>query len=316
MPVVCLAENDHLQVPAASVIMPSYQSAGHIRLALAGLLAQETGLAYEIIVVDSSTDGADAIVRDEFPQVRLLHFAERCYVGTARNIGVQAAHGEIILFLDTDTVPAPAWIDQMCRAIREQGADAAGGSISNGTPWSITGSVGFYLEFFRFVAYDGEPRPARFLVGGNSAFRREILTVVKYMEDSTFGEDFLLSSRLARDGRKLLFVPRASVKHLNRTGFRRVLAYQVKLGLGAFLYRSADSPAQVQFLRSLPLLTFLMPLVILPWVGYTLLRRRLADFLRFLVVSPICLVANTGWAFGLFQALRGPAAKKPTTGSC
>jgi cellulose synthase/poly-beta-1,6-N-acetylglucosamine synthase-like glycosyltransferase len=303
MPVVSLADNDTLHVPAASVIMPSYQSAGHIRFALAGLLAQKTGLAYEIIVVDSSTDGADAIVRHEFPQVRLLHFAEQCQVGAARNIGVQAARGGVILFLDTDTVPVPAWIDQMYRAIREQGADAAGGSISNGTPWSITGSMGFYLEFFRFLAYDGEPRPARFLMGGNSAFRRDVLSGVEYVEHST-GEDMLLSSRLARDGRKLLFLPRAAVKHLNRTGFRRVLGYQVKLGRGAFLYRSADSPDQVRLLRSLPLLTFLMPLGMLPWIGFSLLRRQLADFLRFLVVAPICLVANTGWAFGFFQALR------------
>jgi len=309
MPVVCLADNDALQVPAASVIMPSYQSAGHIRLALAGLMAQETGLAYEVIVVDSSSDGADAIVRNEFPQVRLLHFAERRQVGSARNIGVQSARGEIILFLDTDTVPAPAWIDQMCRAIRERGADAAGGSISNGTPWSISGSAGFYLEFFRFLAYDGDPRPARFLMGGNSAFRREVLSGVEYMDHST-GEDMVLSSRLAREGRKLLFLPRAAVKHLNRTGFRRVVGYQVKLGRGAFLYRSADSPDQVRLLRSLPLLTFLMPLGLLPWIGYSLLRRRLADFLRFLVLAPVCLVANTGWALGFFQALRGSPVTK------
>jgi GT2 family glycosyltransferase len=313
MPVVSLADNDALHVPAASVIMPSYQSAGHIRFALTGLMAQQTSLIYEVIVVDSSTDGADAIVRAEFPRVRLLHFVEQCQVGAARNIGVQAARGEIILFLDTDTVPVPAWIDQMCQAIREQGADAAGGSISNGTPWSITGSMGFYLEFFRFLAYDGEPRPARFLMGGNSAFRREVLNRTAYLDHST-GEDMLLSSRLAREGRKLLFLPRASVMHLNKTGFRRVLGYQVKLGRGAFLYRSADSPDQLRLLRSVPLLTFLMPLVMLPWIGFSLLRRRVTDFLRFLVVSPICLVANTGWAFGFFQALRGRADKR-TTGS-
>jgi glycosyltransferase involved in cell wall biosynthesis len=308
MPVVCPADNDALQ-PAASVIMPSYQSAGHIRFALAGLLAQETSLAFEIIVVDSSTDGADAIVRDEFPQVRLLHFAQQCQVGSARNIGVQSARGDIILFLDTDTVPVPAWIDQMCRAIRDHGADAAGGSIANGTPWSLTGSAGFYLEFFRFLAHDAEPHPARFLMGGNSAFRRDVLNGIEYADHST-GEDMLLSSRLARKGRKLLFLPRASVKHLNRTGFRRVLGYQVKLGRGAFLYRSADSPDQVRLLRSLPWLAFLMPLGLLPWIGYSLLRRRPADFLRFLVVSPICLIANMGWAFGFFQALRG------STGTC
>jgi hypothetical protein len=55
--------------------------------------------------VDSSTDGTDGIVEREFPEVRLLHFRERCKVGEARNLGVQAARGDIVLFTDTDTIP-------------------------------------------------------------------------------------------------------------------------------------------------------------------------------------------------------------------
>src|ERR1700683_5093816 len=126
--------------PLISVVMPSYQSAKDVRSALRALEAQETSAPYEIIVVDSSTDGADQIVGKEFPRVRLFHFPERRQVGTARNIGVDAARGEVILFADTDCIACPTWIDQMYRAIEDRGADGVGGAMSNGTPRSITGS--------------------------------------------------------------------------------------------------------------------------------------------------------------------------------
>jgi GT2 family glycosyltransferase len=288
---------------AASVVMPSYQAAGHIRAALTALTAQKTDVEYEIIVVDSSTDGTDRIVEAEFPGVRLLHFATQKQVGTARNLGIEAARGGVILFLDTDTVPVAGWLDAMYRAIREQGADAVGGSMCNGTPWSVTGSAGFYLEFFRFLAFDAAAHPARFLVGGNSAFRREILAGVEYLDHSV-GEDMLVSSRLAREGRKLLFLPRASVSHLNRTGFGTVVRYQYRLGCGAFLYRSKDAPDRLRLLRAMPPLVFLMPLGILPWIGWSLLRRSVPDFLRFLAISPLCLIGNTAWALGFYRSMR------------
>ena len=85
------------ETPLVSVIIPSYQAAWHIRTALQALLVQETSVSYEVIVVDSSTDGTDRIIEASFPQVRLLHFPDRRQVGTARNIGVAAARGAVIV---------------------------------------------------------------------------------------------------------------------------------------------------------------------------------------------------------------------------
>jgi hypothetical protein len=115
----------------------------------------------------------------------------------------------------------------------------------------------------------------------------------------------LVSSRLARQGKKLLFLPRASVMHRNRTGFRSVFRYQYKLGQGAFLYRSFDTPKKVRLLQMAPPLVFLMPFAIMLWIGGTLLhRRRIGDFLRFALVLPVCFMANFAWARGFYQALR------------
>ena len=106
--------------------------------------------------------------------------------------------------------------------------------MTNGTPWSASGSVGFYLEFFRFVGYYGRPRPARYLVGGNSGFRIDLLRQLRY-SDHSLGEDMLVSSRLSRQGNRLLFLPRASVRHLNRTGVNTVLRLSTQTRRGGFL---------------------------------------------------------------------------------
>jgi glycosyltransferase involved in cell wall biosynthesis len=290
--------------PVVSVVMPSFQAAGSIRRAVRALLTQETSISYEVIVVDSSTDGTERIVEDEFPESRVLHFPVRCEVGAARNIGVGAARGEVILFVDADTIPCATWLDQMYHAIREGGADGVSGAMCNGTPWSVTGSIGFYLEFFRFLAHNGQPQPARFLVGGNSGFRREILAGMQF-DDCSVGEDMIFSSSLARKGSRLLFLPRASVLHLNRTGLRTVLGYQRKLGRGAFLYRSQDSPNATRLLLSAPPLVFLMPFAVMLWIGGRILRcGRVTDFLRFVAILPGCFLANLVWAFGFYEALR------------
>jgi glycosyltransferase involved in cell wall biosynthesis len=290
--------------PTVSVVMPSYQSAKTVRYALRALQAQQTSVPYEIIVVDSSTDGANQIIETEFPHVRLVHFPDRRQAGTARNVGVDAAKGEVILFLDTDTIPCATWIEQMYGAIRFGGADGVGGGMSNGTPGSLTGSAGFYLEFFRVLAHSGPPRRSRLLVSANSGFRRQILADARYA-DCSAGEDMLLSSRLARSGSRLFFLPEASVTHLNRQGWRSVLGYQRKLGLGAFLYRSEDSPEKVRPLRAAPPLIFLMPFAVMIWIGCSILRcRQVSDFLRFVAVLPLCFVANSVWAWGFYEAVR------------
>ena len=289
--------------PHATIIVPCYQAARHIRYALHSLLSQVTDLRYEIVAVDSSTDGTADIIAADFPEVQLIRSEQRLQVGAARNRGVASARGDIVLFADADTMACPTWIDQMCRPILAGHADAVGGSMRNGTPWSLTGSAGFYLEFFRFLSFDGDPRPARYLVGGNSGFQRSLLEGGAYA-NSSVGEDMLFSRRLAEDGKRLLFLPRASLTHRNRTGLRTVLLYQYELGRGAFLYRSADSRSQMLAFATAPLLIFLLPLPVMIWIAWTTIRYRLSwDLLRFLSALPVCFVGNYFWAFGFYRSV-------------
>ena len=204
-----VAENPDLK-PVVSIVIPSYNSRQHIQQCLQSLRAQRTELPFEIILVDSSDDGTNLIVEKEFPEVNMFHFQERHYVGSARNIGVKHAKGEIVLFLDTDCIAPFNWIEQMYRVIQSTQAFGVGGSIENGSPFSITGTVGFYLEFFRFLPNDDKPYRTSFLLGANCGFRKEVFKNTRYYDlydEEKVGEDMYFSWRLSQQGKKLLFVP-------------------------------------------------------------------------------------------------------------
>ena len=303
-------------IPIVSVVIPSYQSALHIRQCLNAISSQRTGLSHEIIVVDSSHDGTDQIVIKEFPEIILIHFDERLSVGAARNAGVENARGEVVLFLDTDCVPQPDWIDRMYSAIYEFDADGVGGSIANGTPGSISGSIGFYLEFFRFLGFEGKAQSTTFFVGGNSGFKKEIFSALptyhRYEEDSV-GEDFIFNWELEKKGKLLLFLPSVGVTHLNKTGLRKVLRYQYTLGKGAYNYRSHVSPRIIRFFERLPILSFLIPIAVMPWLGSIILRRNgIWEFFKFLILLPLLYGANNVWAMGFYRELTNHKSKKAT----
>lgn len=295
--------------PLVSVVIPSYNGARYIRRCLQALFSQSTGVPFEVILVDSSDDGTDQIVAEEFSQVRLFHFQQRRTVGAARNIGVDNARGEAILFLDTDCIVDPTWVDQMYAAIQSLGADGVGGSVKNGTPWSITGCVGFYLEFFRFLAYDGKPYATPFLVGGNCGFRRDVFKITRYTDQSV-GDDVMFNWQLVDQGKRLLFLPSVSVEHINKTGLAAVLHYQYKLGLGACAYRYCVSPGVMRILERLPLLVLLMPVGIMPWIACVVLKRRgILEFLKFVALLPMLFISNCVWAAGFYRELMNRRGK-------
>lgn len=90
--------------PRFSVVMPLYNKAAHVRAAIESALAQSFP-AHEILVIDNgSTDGGRelaAAIGDE--RIKLFDLAAPGPGGYAgRNIGIRAASGDWIAFLDAD----------------------------------------------------------------------------------------------------------------------------------------------------------------------------------------------------------------------
>jgi glycosyltransferase involved in cell wall biosynthesis len=86
-----------------TTVIPAYNASGFIRRALDSALAQNCGGSEIIVVDDGSTDDTAAVVSDYFNRgVRLIRHRTNLGASAARNIGIAAARGEFIAFLDAD----------------------------------------------------------------------------------------------------------------------------------------------------------------------------------------------------------------------
>jgi GT2 family glycosyltransferase len=90
-------------VPLFSVIIPAFNRATLIGQTLQSVLSQEAPDLEVIVVDDGSTDGTPDVVRGFGDRVKLLH-QENKGPGAARNLGLKAATGEYVAFLDSDDI--------------------------------------------------------------------------------------------------------------------------------------------------------------------------------------------------------------------
>ena len=109
------------RVPAVSVIVPLYQSRAYVAAALDSVLAQTLGDLEVIVVDDGSTDGGGEIVRgyvEREPRVRYMR-EENAGPAAARNVGIAAARGAAVAFLDSDDLWLPEKLARQLPLLRE-----------------------------------------------------------------------------------------------------------------------------------------------------------------------------------------------------
>lgn len=286
--------------PIVSVIVPCFNSEQTIRRCLSSILEQNTSIPYDVTVVDSSVDETPRIVEREFPAVRLIHLDTRTFAGAARNIGVRATRAPFCLMIDSDCIARSDLIERMIARHREEEYAAVGGSMRNGTPKSLSGWTGYLLEFKEFIPSAPEG-VVNTVPTANVTYRREALERHGYFDEEMWlAEDILFNWKMCRAGERILFDPAIEVTHLNRTGWREVLSYQVSLGTcSAEARRRGPLPGDV--LVRCPALILLMPLVRLVRAAIWLARVDRRVFLMFLLISPMYFIGACFWSAGFFK---------------
>lgn len=116
---------------SVSVVIPCYNEERFIQRALEHLKGQYEATRYEIVVVDGqSTDRTRSIIaafQRDHPDcaIRLVDNPAR-NIPTALNLGIQAAHGDIIARMDAHAIPSEDYIRDCVQALRETGAGVIG----------------------------------------------------------------------------------------------------------------------------------------------------------------------------------------------
>jgi GT2 family glycosyltransferase len=87
-----------------SVVVVSFNTEGLLRDCLASVF-REPGTDYEVIVVDNaSTDGTRKMLKEEFPAAKSILNDRNMRWAGGNNKGAAAASGDVVLFLNSDTV--------------------------------------------------------------------------------------------------------------------------------------------------------------------------------------------------------------------
>src|SRR4029077_12223252 len=118
--------------PAISVLVPARNLRPFIGEALASIQAQSRPVQEIIVVDDASDDGTDELLRalaQQEPRLRLLT-GEGRGAPAARNLGLLAAGGQVIAFLDGDDIwPRDKIERQMERLLAADGPDIVSGLV-------------------------------------------------------------------------------------------------------------------------------------------------------------------------------------------
>jgi glycosyltransferase involved in cell wall biosynthesis len=224
---------------AASVVIPVLDGAATIAHQLEALAAQRYDGPWEVIVADNgSTDATAEVVgawAGRLPNLRLVDASDRTSTNHARNVGVAAARGELLLFCDADDAAEPGWLAAMAAGLAEH--DLVGGRLDDE---ALNDPVTRARR--RKPGTGGLPRPLRFLphaISANLGIRAEVLRALGGWDESFVrgGTEVELCWRAQLAGYRLGYVPEGVMRY-RRT--RWALTYQLyRYGRGEVqLYRS------------------------------------------------------------------------------
>jgi len=212
-----------------SVVVPAYNAAATIADTLRALIAQaDVEDVLQIVVVDDGSVDATASVVQQFPGVTLVQQAN-AGPGAARNAGVGVATGDVILFTDSDCVPAPRWAAKMIEAFADPDVALVMGR-------SVTDRRSAYLAQVQ-AGSDYVARaegPVTKFNSNNLGLRASVARALPF--DSSlriYGEDSDLGWRIMEAGFKTHYRPDAELEHRHDHTYRSFFREAYLQGWGA-----------------------------------------------------------------------------------
>lgn len=201
----------------------------------------------EVIVVDNgSSDGSVAMVKDEFPSVRLFENHNNFGFAEGNNRGIKEARGDYILLLNSDTIVEKETLPVMVNFMEENPqvgvvtcrVEMADGSLDPAchrgfpTPWaSLTYFSGLEKLFPKsklFAQYHQTFKNLKSIheidspTGAFYLVRRKVVDEVGMLDEDFFmyGEDLDWSYRIKKAGWKIMYVPDVKITHFKKQSGR------------------------------------------------------------------------------------------------
>lgn len=179
-----------------SVIIPVYNAEGTLRRCLDSLVGQQFS-NYELLLInDGSTDGSDAICREYASTYSCVRYfaKENGGVSSARNLGLEQAKGEYILFVDSDDYVSEDYFALLSHTLESNAVDLLMFGYRNFGGASTEWDTGVFCEETESgVAKRISFAVCQYLFSSllSKAFKRQIIERdnIRFSNDLAIGED-------------------------------------------------------------------------------------------------------------------------------
>ncbi|MDE7332924.1 MAG: glycosyltransferase family 2 protein [Lachnospiraceae bacterium] len=249
-----------------TVVIPNYNGIKYIDACLHSVC--KGSVVPEIILVDNgSTDGSLLLVKEKYPSVKILEFAENTGFSKAVNAGIKMAGTRYVLLLNNDTVAGQEMTARLEEAMEEHPEIFSAGArmINLHDKNKLDGAGDFYCALGWAYARgkdkpaDSYNKPGRIFsaCAGAAIYRRELFEKIGYFDENHFAylEDIDIGYRADIYGYPNRYVPEAEVFHAgSAVSGSRHNAFKVKLSARNSIYLVYKNMPFLQILINLPFL--------------------------------------------------------------
>lgn len=232
------------------------------------------------------------------PLVRLIDTGQAVNAAKARNIGIEQAKHDLLIFIDSDCLPEPTWLERHLQA-QSQGHLVVGGGVDpNGTNyWSLSYNLTLFHEFF-------STNPAgqkSYLPTLNLSVHKKVTDAVGLLNEVlSRGQDIEWTTRMKEAGFLPYFEPTAVVFHQH--GRERFTAVWQDCARSGYHMRQVRLQYPQLFTGSRLLQNRLAILVLSPLIAlaitYNIVSKHPGTFKKHWATIPAIYLTKIAWCWG------------------
>lgn len=239
-----------------SFIIPVYNRPREVDELLASL-ASQTLREFEVIIVEDGSSITCEDLIEYYERVLDIHYYNKpnSGPGQSRNYGVERAHGEYVIILDSDVVLPNGYMAAVDQALTANPCDAFGGpdrAHRNFTPMQKAINYAMTSFFTTGGIRGGKKKMDKFYPRSfNMGVRREVYNALGGFSKMRFGEDIDFSIRIFEGGYQCRLIPEAWVWHKRRTDLKKFFKQVHNSGI-ARINLMKRHPGTLKLVHTLP----------------------------------------------------------------
>jgi GT2 family glycosyltransferase len=212
-----------LRVPRVSVVLVAYDSGGALLRCLASIDDSAEWVS-EIVVVNNGLPGEEIEIAARSPRVKVITPPRNVGFGAGCNLGAANASGDVLVFLNPDTVAAPGAIPHLVRTLEDDSVAIAMARLRLFYEPELLNSRGNVVHITGLPWCGGHGEPAEDVTdlldvpapsGAAMAMRADEFRALGGFREELFlyQEDIELGWRVQMQGRRVVMNPAADVYH-------------------------------------------------------------------------------------------------------